>query len=160
DPHWNRFWGLVWEGPQSHPSEAIPYWEKYLKDLETVPGLNDDERPLAKGLVWMHLAQLHLEVVQIDEDEMDGYGDDDFDDDDDDDDDDDESDISWSKTQAIAAIERSLELAPRHRPTYDLLVQAYEDWGEPEKLEAARLRILEVFPDDLETLTALASSCS
>src|SRR5262249_2188525 len=81
-------------------------------------------------------------------------------DDDDDDDDDDESDISWSKTQAIAAIERSLELAPRHRPTYDLLVQAYEDWGEPEKLEAARLRILEVFPDDLETLTALASSCS
>ena len=55
--------------------------------------------------------------------------------------------------RAIDALERSLELAPRHRPTYDVLVEAYEEWDEPEKLEATKRRILEVFPDDLERST-------
>jgi tetratricopeptide (TPR) repeat protein len=161
DPHWNRFWGLVWEGPQGHPSEAIPFWEKYLKDLETIPGLSDEERPLARALVWMHLGELHLDVVEIDEDESDDFDDDDFDDEDEGDDESGrESDLAWSRKQAITSIERSLELAPRHRPAYQLLVEAYEEWGDTEKLETARLRLVEAFPDDLDTLIALASSYS
>ena len=38
-----------------------------------------------------------------------------------------------------------------------MLLEAYEEFEEPKKLEAAKLRILKVFPDDLETLDDLAS---
>ena len=59
--------------------------------------------------------------------------------------------------QATTCIERSLQLAPRHRPTYDLLVQLCGMSNEPERLTQARRRILEVFPDDGETLLEMAS---
>ena len=106
----------------------------------------------------MHLGELYLDVVNdITGEDGDDYDPFDDDDDFDDDDRDDERDLAAAKVQAIAALERSLKLAPRHRPTYDVLLEAYEEFDEPKKLEATKLRILEVFPDDLETLEDLAS---
>lgn len=150
DPRWNRLWGLVWEGPQGSPSRAVPFWESYLKDLETVPGFSDEERPLALALVWMHLGELYLDVVEDLSDEEEEY--------DDYEDDPGEIDLDTARRKALAAIERSLELAPRHRPTYNVLLDAYEEFDDEEKLEAAKLRVLQVFPDDLEVLTDLATS--
>jgi tetratricopeptide (TPR) repeat protein len=156
DPRWNRLWGLIWEGPQGDPAEAIDFWTKYAEDLKSVPGLTADERPLALALIWKHLAELYLEVVEDlseDEDEPDfeypGY-------DDEDEDDELDLDLGSAKQKAIECIEKSIHLAPRHRPTYDLLVEAYEEWKEPAKLDKAKRRILKVFPDDLGTLTNLA----
>jgi tetratricopeptide (TPR) repeat protein len=156
DPSWNRLWGLVWEGPQGDPLEAVRFWTKYLDDLEKVPGLSADERPMAQALVCNHLAELYLEgaddLSQADDLDPD-Y--DDFDEDDDGDEV--EIDILTSKQKAIEFLERSLRLAPRHRPTFELLSETYQEWKQPEKVEETYRRILDVFPDDVEALTSLAS---
>ena len=58
--------------------------------------------------------------------------------------------------QATTCIERSLQLAPRHRPTYELLVEVCGKSGDPEKVTKAKQRILKVFPDDVDTLVETA----
>jgi tetratricopeptide (TPR) repeat protein len=156
DPSWNRLWGLVWEGPQGDPLEAVRFWTKYLDDLERVPGLSADERPMAQALVCNHLAELYLEGADdlSQADDIDPEYDD-FDEDDDGDEV--EIDISTARQKAIEFLERSLSLAPRHRPTFELLSETYQEWGLPEKVEETYRRILDQFPDDLEALTSLAS---
>jgi tetratricopeptide (TPR) repeat protein len=149
DPHWNRLWGLVWEGPGGDPSEAIPYWMRYVDELETLPGFTSDERPLARAMVWRHLAQLHLDEYELLTDEDAEFGFPGFDDQDREEA---EADAKIARVKALECLENSLQIAPRHRPTYDLLVEAYESWQEPEKVEHAKERILELFPDDLEIL--------
>src|SRR5207253_701066 len=62
DPHWNRLWALIWEGPRGDPSEAIEHWMGYLSDLESVPGFTAQERPLALALTWKHVAELYLDL--------------------------------------------------------------------------------------------------
>lgn len=158
DPSWNRLWGLVWEGPQGDPLEAVPFWTKYLDDLENVPGLSAEERPLAQALVCNHLTELYLEGaddLSQDDDFDPDY--DDFDEDVDDDDEEVDIDIETARQKAIESLERSLRLAPRHRPTYELLAETYQEWKQPEKVEETYRRILELFPDDLDALTRLAS---
>ena len=158
DPSWNRLWGLVWEGPQGDPLEAVPFWTKYLDNLENVPGLSAEERPLARALVCNHLAELYLEGADdLSQDDGIDPDYDDFDEDVDDDDDEVEIDIETAKQKAIEFLERSLSLAPRHRPTFELLAETYQEWGQPEKVEETYRRILDLFPDDLEALTRLAS---
>ena len=159
DPSWNRLWGLVWEGPQGDPLEAVPFWTKYLDDLENVPGLSAEERPLAQALVCNHLTELYLEGADdlSQADDFDPDYDDDFDEDVDDDDDEVEIDIATARQKAIEFLERSLRLAPRHRPTYELLAETYQEWKQPEKVEETYRRVLDLFPDDLDALTSLAS---
>ena len=156
DPSWNRLWGLVWEGPQGDPLEAVLFWTKYLDDLENVPGLSAEERPLAQALICNHLAELYLEgaddLSEADDDDPD-Y-DDDFDEDEDDEEV--EIDILSAKQKAIEFLERSLRLAPRHRPTFELLAETYQEWKQPEKVEETYRRILDLFPEDLEALSSLA----
>ena len=48
---------MVWEGPQGHIDEAEPFWKKYLDDLDHAPAVRPEERPQARGLVWLHLAE-------------------------------------------------------------------------------------------------------
>ena len=42
----------------------MPFWEKYLEDLENVPGLTAEERPLAMALVCDAPWELYLDVVE------------------------------------------------------------------------------------------------
>jgi hypothetical protein len=149
DPHWNRLWGLVWEGPGGDPSEAIPYWMRFLDELEILPSFTTDERPLARAMVWRHMAELYLEEYNYLTDDEDDFS---YPGLDDEDRDEAEADAKIAKEKALECVENSLRLAPRHRPTYDLLVSAHKTWQEPEKLEQAKERILELFPDDLKTL--------
>src|SRR5205085_6065857 len=67
-----------------------------------------------------------------------------------------ELDILTARQKAIEFLERSLRLAPRHRPTLELLSETYKEWKQPEKVEETYRRILDLFPDDLEALTSLA----
>ena len=160
DPGWNRLWAMTWERPLDGASEAIKYWTKYIADLETCTALKAEERPLAQALVWKHMAQLYLaELDDSSEEDEDldldfGFDGLDFEDEGDNALDPDEDRLAQ---QATTCIERSLQLAPRHRPTYDLLVQVCRMSNEPERLTEAKRRILEVFPDDVETLLEMAS---
>jgi tetratricopeptide (TPR) repeat protein len=155
DPGWNRLWALTWERPPDGVSVAIKYWTKYIADLEICTALKAEERPLAQALVWKHMAELYLaelddrseedEDLDFDSLEFEDEGEDDL-----------ELDEVELARQAMNFIERSLQLASRHRPTYDLLVEVYRKSDEPERLAEARRRILEVFPEDLETLLEMA----
>ena len=156
DPDWNRLWALTWERPLDGTSVAIKYWTKYIADLESCTVLKPEERPLAQALVWKHMAQLYLaELEDRSEEDEDLDFDDDFDLED-------EGknaldlDEDQLVQQATTCIERSLRLAPGHRPTYDLLVEVCRMSDEPERLTEAKQRILKVFPDDVETLVETA----
>jgi tetratricopeptide (TPR) repeat protein len=156
DPGWNRLWALTWERPLDGTSVAIKYWTKYIADLESCTALKAEERPLAQALVWKHMAQLYLaELHDRSEEDEDLDFDDDFDLED-------EGknaldlDEDQLVQQATTCIERSLRLAPGHRPTYDLLVEVCRMSDEPERLTEAKQRILKVFPDDVETLVETA----
>src|SRR5271157_5677814 len=156
DPGWNRLWALTWERPLDGTSEAIKYWTKYIADLENCTALNAEQRPLAQALVWKHLAQLYLaELDDRSEEDEDLDFDDDFDFEDED-----ENALEMDEDQlvqhATTCIERSLRLAPGHRPTYDLLVEVCRMSDQPERLTEAKQRILKVFPDDVETLLEMA----
>ena len=155
DPGWNRLWALSWERPLDGMSQAIKYWTKYIADLESCAALKAKERPLAQALVWKHMAHLFLaglhDCFEDDEDlDFDGL---DFEDED-------ENALDLDKDrlaqQATTCIEHSLQLAPRHRPTYDLLVQLCRMSNQPERLNQAQRRILEVFPEDVDTLVEMA----
>ena len=157
DPGWNRLWALSWEHHSA--SEAIKYWTRYIADLESCAALKAEERPLAQALVWKHMAQVALAELHDRSEEDDDL---DIDDEFDDFDIEDENgnalgpDEDRLVQQTRSCIERSLQLAPRHRPTYDLLVQLCHMTHDPEKLTQARQRILEVFPEDVETLIETA----
>ncbi len=153
DPRWNRLWALTWERPLDGTSVAIEYWTKYIADLENCTALKAEQRPLAQALVWKHLAQLYLaELDDRSEEDEDLDFDDDFEDED-------EYALEMDEDQlvqhATTCIERSLRLAPGHRPTYDLLVEVCRMSDEPERLTEAKQRILKVFPDDVDTLVEM-----
>ena len=156
DPLWNRLWALTWECPSDGTSEAIKYWTRYVADLESVTALKAEERQLAQALVWKHLAEMYLTELD-DRTYEDGDFDDGFEDDDEFDDEDDfDMDEDELEQHATTCIQRSLQLAPQHRPTYDLLVHLSRLSGDPQKPIEARQRILEVFPEDVETLIEMA----
>ncbi len=156
DPSWNRFWALCWD--KQDPSEAVNCWTRYITDLESCAAFKPEERPLAQALAWKHIAELYLEEIEYRSENDDDFEDDNGFDDLDLDDEDDSADFDEDRLmrQASACIEQSLRLAPRHRPTYDLLVDLSQMSDEPEKLTRARQRILEAFPDDVEILIDMA----
>jgi tetratricopeptide (TPR) repeat protein len=153
DPRWNRLWAMLWDGPQGDSSVALEYWTKYVDDLKTVTIYNSTERALAQALVWNHMASLHRDEAA---DLADGPGpfglpasfatrpknnvtv------------------INRAKKSVINCLEKSLELAPDHLPTYQLLVEVYRGWDDTSQLEAAAQRLLKKFPQDLDTLQLLA----
>ena len=153
DPKWNRLWALLWEGPQGAAEQSLDYWSRYLDDLNNVVVLGPAERALAQALVWNHMAGL-LRDEAADLSEPDGpFGLPRFAE---------RSSRSESpelkrvKQQLIDCLEQSLRLAPDHLPTYEHLVEVYRSWDDKPKLEAAARRLLEKFPDHLETLQRLA----
>jgi tetratricopeptide (TPR) repeat protein len=156
DPRWNRLWALIWDGPHADPTGAIHYWTDYIDDLGTVRSLGTDEIKLARALVWNHIAELHRQEVDnlADEDgpppflgPRRGRGGKSRRD---------TKRLATARKSVVAAIEKSLKLAPEHLPTYRLLVDVHADWGDDNALEAAAQRLLAKFPEDLEVLQRLA----
>ena len=153
DPRWNRLWAMLWDGPQGDSSVALEYWTKYVDDLKTVTIYNSTERALAQALVWNHMARLHRDEAA---DLADGPGPfglpasfairpkNNV------------TAINRAKKSVINCLEKSLELAPDHLPTYQLLVEVYRGWDDTTHLEAAAQRLLRKFPQDLDTLQLLA----
>jgi tetratricopeptide (TPR) repeat protein len=156
DPNWNRLWAMVWDGPHADLSGTETNWLNYIEDLKTIPAFNAPERALAQAMIWNHLADMHNDrAAELDDTEgplnlplplrvrpKDS------------------KEIDRVRKRVIECLEQSIRLAPEHLPSYKLLVDTYEDWENPSGLEAAAKRLLAAFPDDLETLTLLATHYS
>jgi hypothetical protein len=154
DPKWNRLWAILWSGPRGDTSESLAYWAKYIDDLKTVPVLNSSERGLAQAMVWNHMAKLYRDQVADLSDPTGPFGLPDLfktrpgaD----------SREIKRARKQVGDCLERSLKIAPDHLPTYELLVEVYRSWDDRANLEAAARRLLAKFPQNLETLTLLAT---
>jgi tetratricopeptide (TPR) repeat protein len=157
DPHWNRLWALIWDGPQAEPGGAIHYWSEYIQDLAKLQAFSLAERALGQAMIWNRIAGLHREELDDlldDEDGPPGL-----------------SrllprrgrkpkretrEVAAARKAVIAALEKSLKLAPEHLETYRLLVSIHGEWEDDKGLEAAAGRLLAKFPEDVETLQLLA----
>jgi hypothetical protein len=162
DPHWNRFHAIAWDGPNCDPFLSRGRWMVYIQDLNTISIFSPGERALAQALVWNHLARSwHDEATALGDEEND-----------------DRSPLPLlpglsrkamrdiaredarrldeAKKKSIECLERSLELAPDHLASYQLLVEINRDRNDPAGTQAAALRLLAKFPDDLETLSLLS----
>ncbi|HKI21001.1 MAG TPA: hypothetical protein VKA15_24120, partial [Isosphaeraceae bacterium] len=156
DPNWNRLRAVVCDESKDSRDEALVYWSRYLEDLKTIPGFTPQQRALAQAMVLNQKAGLLI----VDEDESD----------------DDEffampvrrrartatstKAVERARKLAVDCLEQSLRLAPEYRATYKALVTLYCSVDDAANVEAAALRLLKVFPDDLETLTLLAGHYS
>jgi len=157
DPNWNRLRAVIWDASEATADEALVYWSRYLEDLKTIPGLSPQDRALAQAMVLNQKAGLLLK-------DLDGS--------------DDDSEIfpmpasrrsrtamttkaaEQAKKAIVDCLEQSLRLAPEYRATYRALITLYRSVDDASRVEAAALRLLKVFPDDLETLTLLAEHYS
>jgi hypothetical protein len=143
DPRWNRIWAMAWDGPQGYPTEAEPYWRRYIEDLETVAAIRPEERSKARGLVLAHLGQEWAALaLDLDEDEND-------------DDDLYDEDIKEARRRAVACLEESLRFLPSKRETYQSLIDFYDNEGGPDRAAEVARRLLKAIPDDLEVLRHL-----
>jgi tetratricopeptide (TPR) repeat protein len=148
DPRWNRLWARIWEGPQGSLDTAEDYWRAYLGDLESLPSLSADERRLARALVWKHLAGLAIEEAEPEDlppflPPFVASGPPDH-------------EVKRLRKEAVERLKKSIELAPEHRPSYELLYKTLKRWGRDKEAEAAARRLLGAFPEDLEAILFLA----
>lgn len=74
DPRWNRAKAIFAEHPESDTSldDIESAWVAYAEDLEHLPCLREDERPIAVGLVYQHLAREFVHCA--DDNDMDPFG--------------------------------------------------------------------------------------
>ncbi len=146
DPSWNRFWALLWEGPDGSLEEAEDYWRKYLKDLENLPILKADEQALGRALVLKHLGDERVLESDAIPDSIHGLFTGSSD----------KKEADQHRRRAIKFFEESLALAPEHHPTYACLMGAYEDWERLDDAAVVARRLLARFPDDFDALMYLA----
>ena len=147
DPHWNRGLAMAWERFDDEDDEddddlaqAERYWRAYLDDLARLECLLPAERTLARALVWLRLGRMLAEEscpmcptcgVRHEPDE----------------------DV---QARAINCFENAVKLWPELLGAYRALAEAYREWGDSEKAAATWRRLVERFPENLETLLFLA----
>ena len=154
DPNWNRFWAIASVTTQDQCEVTRGLWVKYINDLKTIPAFSADERALARALVWNRVATLYRDEAESLEHPQSMFG---------------MLENMFMNTSDPAAldrlekrtlecVEKSLALAPHHLPTYRMLIDVKKRCKDQAGLEKAARRLLERFPDDLETLSLLTES--
>jgi tetratricopeptide (TPR) repeat protein len=142
DPHWNRGRAMAGEHAEDDdPSEVERCWRAYLDDLAGLECLLPAERTLAQALVWLRLGRHLVEEscplcstcgVRHEPDEQ-------------------------AQARAVACFEESLKLAPELLSAYQALAEAFGEWEKPEQAAATHRRLVQRFPEDLESLLFLAT---
>jgi hypothetical protein len=153
DPKWNRLRALVFELALNEMDGALAHWVRFVDDLATVSVLNSGDRALAQAMVYNHMAMLHREIVADLSDPVGPFGmplsdqaltAEDL------------KEIRAEKKHAVACLENSIQLAPSYERSYEFLIEFYREWDDQAGLESSAARLLERFPDHLETLELLA----
>jgi tetratricopeptide (TPR) repeat protein len=158
DPHWNRAWALFHErNEDSDTGDVDVHWETYVADIAHVACWTEADCRLAEAIVWNHLGRLHAgwgrAFSMADDDDDSFFGDDDFDDDDLDD-----AENAEDRRRAREYLERAQSTAPDVLKFWKSSVVATMLWKDEKAETEAMLKLLEHFPDDLESLNNVSVS--
>jgi tetratricopeptide (TPR) repeat protein len=155
DPNWNRFWAIVADEVDDDGETARERWTSYAGELETISAFSPAERPLVEAMIWNRVAMFYRDDAEAidspqsmmmmrsmfrrDPEEA--------------------EEAARFKKLTVECLERSLGLAPQYLLTHRLLIDAHKHWKNGADLESTAKRLLDTFPNDLETLTLLLDSC-
>lgn len=142
DPNWNRLKAIVTSDGFGAIGEPQGYWNAYLEDIDAIPGLSEDERRLARAMVWERVGLLWRDDIDylLNEAPPDMRA---------------EYDVRELKDRALAALRRASELAPELSSPIVALSRALDDWGDVRGAIAAARETLVRFPDDLGAMNYL-----
>lgn len=143
DPRWNRARAMALEESEFEEEQVSTFWRRYLDDLDEVRVLSGQERDVARGLIWLRLAEEHADEAA--EYRMCRCGADHT------------PDIESAESDALEAYERSLSFLPTHAPAYEQLAEFYDECGREDEIPRAYQRLLEHAPDNVDALLNLAS---
>ncbi len=147
DPGWHRFEALVWEAPQGGPDGAINCWRAYLADLERGIPLPCGELRQVQALVWRRIGKHYatwaheMEFAALLSSGTLGQR------------------LEELREHAVDALRQSAKLDPTRREPYEMLIDEYEEWDEPEQVYATLEEMLQAFPDDVDVLARLIGKC-
>ena len=142
DPRWNRAKAIACENSDFDDDIPEEYWRKYLCDLENLPMLSPAQRDLARGLVWLRLAEYCVEDTADLRGCRCGS--------------DHRSHIREAEKRARVAFEQCFTLAPAHAPAYVAAAASHTIADRPEEAARVYQRLLEHVPDHLDALVFLA----
>lgn len=135
DPHWHRAEAIRSEHP-AHFSlcDAERHWLRYEADLATLPLFSEQERALARALVWKRLTTELLREHANVEDILYGPAD---------------REIT---SKILSYAEKCAELAPEYAFSYRLLAKACDEVEEDDRAADAYVRLLAKFPEEFDAL--------
>ena len=143
DPGWNRAMAIACECSDFRDDDPEKYWRKYLQDLKKLRLFSPAQRDLARGLVWLRLAEYYEEDADDFRNCRCGM--------------DHQPQIEEAEEQAEYAFEQCIKLAPDHGPAYVAAALFYTSVDQPEKAAEFYRRLLDHEPDNLAALIALAT---
>lgn len=141
DPKWHRFEAILWEGAEGNLEFAVDCWRKYIQDLECGIAAPLGESSQVQAQVWLRIGDILSDLANDDEFPLgprnqfanqQDFG-----------------------TQAVEALRKSVRLDPKQRKAYQLLIDNYTDWNQPENVIAALEDLLKAFPDDVDAYRQL-----
>jgi len=142
DPRWNRAQAIACENSEYYDDDPRVYWQQYLDDLETLPWLPVSQRNLARGLIWLHLAEDDLEEAVRFRGCPCGR--------------DHSEEVELAMRNAEFCFRACMRAAPDYAPGYMLAARFYREEQRPREAAEVYAGLLERVPDHLDALTELA----
>jgi len=149
DPHWNRFFGLLWQNSYRGLGDALTCWSEYLIELNSLSddaSLTVDQK---KAVIFRHVAQLSWDGLEHLA-EMDAARDSTF-----------QSDPGTSADHErgfeciLGFLKQSLELDPTQLKTHLFQLNVLHRQGQKDKWKEAAIQLLERFPEESDTIQRL-----
>ena len=142
DPGWNRAKAIACEFSEYRDDDPQEHWREYLRDLKNLPMFTLEQRDLARGLVWLRLAEHYVEDAVGLRGCRCGFAH--------------GPEIEEAEEQAEYAFEQCFKLAPAHAPAYVAAAMFHASANRPEEAAKIYLRLLDRTPDHLDALIFLA----
>ncbi len=142
DPYWNRAKAVACEYSEYCEDDSEQFWRNYLRDLKKLPVFSPAERDLARGLIWLRLADNYVEeasdlrVCRCGADHQ--------------------PDIDEAEEQAEYAFEQGIKFAPDHAPAYEAAALFQEKSNRPKRAAEIYRLLLHRKPDHQGALYFLA----
>lgn len=147
DPNWNRFLAILWDRPDASASGAIEHWKLYLDELERGVAAPLGEPNQVKALVSRRLGRLYSKLAEPEptgpfSKKLSAA---------------DKAKQMEHRTQAVEALQQSIRLDPTQHQPYEILLENYTDWEQPDKVIATLEQLLQAHPDHVDAWRHLIS---
>jgi tetratricopeptide (TPR) repeat protein len=143
DPQWNRARALLVDSFEGRGNDSSEFWEGYAEDVWKLPALAEDERPVAAGLIHLHLARRYrLWAEEEGELSFPYSADDDL--------------VDRFETEALRHYRKAIECCKQLIDAYRELASLHKKRDEPARCTAVMRLLLAQQPDDYDTHISLA----